>query len=75
MSMDSSLLPGGRHQGGETYLLEIRALPSSVPPITRLRRVLKSLLRAYDFRAVHARETTPAVEAEAADGGAGVGDR
>ena len=34
------------------YTLAIRSLPSAVPSSVRLRRVLKSLLRAYSFRCV-----------------------
>ena len=32
------------------YTLTIRSLPSAVPSTIRLRRVLKSLLRSYDFK-------------------------
>ena len=32
------------------YRLELRALPSSIPPEIRLRRALKALLRVYRFR-------------------------
>ena len=39
------------------YTLTLRPLKSDVPPIIRLRRVLKSLLRTYDFRCVDHRET------------------
>jgi hypothetical protein len=34
----------------ETYRLTVEALPDSAPAIIRLRRVIKSLLRAYGFR-------------------------
>lgn len=57
---ERNLPPGpGQHQGGETYVIELRALRSKVPPINRLRHVLKALLRTYEFRAVSVRETTP----------------
>ena len=36
----------------ETFTLTIRALPSDVPVMIRLRRILKGLLRSYDFRCV-----------------------
>jgi hypothetical protein len=48
-----------RHQGGETYLVELRALPDDIPPATRLKRWLKSALRAANFRATRISETTP----------------
>jgi hypothetical protein len=69
------------YQGGELFLIEIRALRSDVPPHVRLRRLLKSLLRTYQFRAVRVQETTPASpavqqsSAPHADGGAAAGDR
>jgi hypothetical protein len=59
MSACNDLHPGGRHQGGEEYELRLVAVPSDVPAIIRLRHVLKSLLRAYGFRAVSVRDVTP----------------
>ncbi|HKI30280.1 MAG TPA: hypothetical protein VKA46_00210 [Gemmataceae bacterium] len=54
-----------RHPGGERYLLELRALPDDdAPAVVRLRQVLKSLLRAYGFRAVSVRDVTPRPPAE-----------
>lgn len=50
-----------RHEGGEEYLIHIRAMRSDVPPIIRLRHVLKQLLRTYEFRAVAIRDVTPAL--------------
>jgi hypothetical protein len=47
------------HQGGETYILTLRALPADVPPEVRLRRCLKHLLRSLQFRAVSVRDATP----------------
>lgn len=48
-----------RHMGGETYVLTLVALPDDiVPPILRLRRVLKALKRAYGFRADSVRDVT-----------------
>lgn len=38
------------------YRLTIEATPSPLPPIIRLRHVLKRLLRSYAFRVVHVRE-------------------
>ncbi len=37
---------------GTSFTLVLQALPSDVPVMIRLRRVLKGLLRTYDFRAV-----------------------
>jgi hypothetical protein len=34
------------------YLLRLSSLPSSVPAVVRLRRLLKGLRRAYSFRCV-----------------------
>jgi len=36
---------------GERYRLTLPALPSDTPTFIRLRHVLKSLLRAWDFQA------------------------
>jgi hypothetical protein len=57
-------LPPGpeRHQGGESYRLEIVALSDDVPPINRLRLILKGLLRTYRFRCTSIAETTPRPE-------------
>jgi hypothetical protein len=41
-------------------LLELQAQPGPVDPVLRLRRLLKSLLRAYGFRAVSVEEVRPA---------------
>lgn len=38
------------------YLLILRALPADVPAVIRLRRLLKSLLRRYQFRCLRAVE-------------------
>jgi len=51
------------HDARERYTLTIRALPDSAPPIIRLRRVIKGLLRAYGFRllaVVQLHEDSPA---------------
>ena len=57
-----------RHQGGEEFEIRIRALADDcAPPIIRLRRVLKSLLRAYGFRCTSARDITPPLPPLAAD--------
>jgi hypothetical protein len=41
------------------YRLTIRALPCPVPATVRLRRLLKSLLRAWDFQCVAVEELPP----------------
>jgi hypothetical protein len=33
------------------FLLKLEALPAAVPPVIRLRRLLKTALRTYRFRA------------------------
>jgi hypothetical protein len=70
--------PGGRFQGGEEYLLRLRALPSDVPPIIRLRHALKRLLRDYELRCRDIQDVTPQLPplppARRADGAAGGGD-
>jgi hypothetical protein len=48
-----------RHQGGERFTIELRALPDDVPPTVRLRQWLKSALRSARFRAMSVRDTTP----------------
>jgi hypothetical protein len=45
--------------GGEEFELRIVAQPDDVPPVNRLRHVLKALLRAHRFRAVSVRDLTP----------------
>jgi hypothetical protein len=45
------------HQGGETFTVELLALPGGVPPVVRLRTWLKSALRAARFRALSVRQT------------------
>jgi hypothetical protein len=45
--------------GGEEYELRIIAGRDCVPPIVRLRQVLKSLLRAHNFRCTSCRDVTP----------------
>ena len=56
------------------YQLTLRPLPSDVPAEVRLKRLLKCLFRAYQFRVVQAREVpgvSPALPdaAEAKPGG------
>jgi hypothetical protein len=47
------------HQGGESFVIEVTALPDDyAPPISRLKRMLKGLLRAHGFRCIACRETT-----------------
>jgi hypothetical protein len=41
-----------------TYTLILKAMPSPVPPIVRLRRALKMLLRGYGLRVVSMIEPT-----------------
>ena len=68
-----------RHQGGERFAIEIVALADDcAPPIIRLRRVLKSLLRVYGFRCTSARDMTPPLPplpSKNADGSGGTDDR
>jgi hypothetical protein len=45
--------------GGETYELSLVAQPDEVPPIIRLRHILKALLRVYGFRCVRVEDVTP----------------
>jgi hypothetical protein len=40
--------------------LVLTALPSAIPPVIRLRRLLKTLRRCYAFRCLEARELPPA---------------
>jgi hypothetical protein len=61
VSTYSDLHPGGRHQGGEEYLIRLRALPSDVPPIIHLRHALKRFLRDYDLRCRSVEDVTPAL--------------
>lgn len=44
----------------EVFRLTLRSRPSNVPAIIRLRRLLKTLLRLYDFVCVEAVELKPA---------------
>ena len=44
---------------GRTFVVELKALPDSVPAQVRLRTWLKSALRAARFRALRVSETTP----------------
>jgi hypothetical protein len=48
-----------RHEGGESYNIELLALPGDVPPAVWLRQWLNSALRAARLRALSVRETTP----------------
>jgi hypothetical protein len=47
------------HVGGEEYELRIVALRGCVPPVVRLRQVLKGLLRTHNFRCTSCRDVTP----------------
>lgn len=49
------------------YVLHLRALPSDIPPVIRLRRALKTLLRSHRLRCVSVSE---AKGADAPDVGA-----
>jgi hypothetical protein len=51
------------HMGGEVYELTIVAQPDTAPPIIRLRRVLKALLRVHRFRCTSCRDVTPKLPA------------
>lgn len=59
-------MPGDDNANGD-FLLQLRALPSSIPAVIRLRHVLKALLRHYRFRCVNARQL-PAGQADEAEG-------
>lgn len=48
-----------RFPGGEEFELRIVALSGEAPSIVRLRRVLKGLLRAHNFRCTSCRDVTP----------------
>jgi hypothetical protein len=49
-----------KHQGGESYRLELVALgDDDAPPIIRLRTLLKYALRCLRLRCTDAVETTP----------------
>jgi hypothetical protein len=56
-----------------TFVLTIEGLPDAVPVAARLRRLLKSLLRGYRFRAVRVQEVSTDGPAAAPDP-AGTGD-
>ena len=47
----------------QRYRLELRSLPSEIPPEIRLRRLLKALLRQYAFRVTDYRLDAPAATA------------
>jgi hypothetical protein len=49
-----------RHQGGEEFIITLRALgDDDAPPVVRLRHLLKYALRGLRLRCTDARETTP----------------
>jgi hypothetical protein len=49
-----------KHQGGEEFILTLRALgDDDAPPTVRLRQLLKHALRCLRLRCTDARETTP----------------
>jgi hypothetical protein len=54
-------LPPGpeRFQGGEEFTIQVRALPSDIPLHQRLKRLLKLLLRVFEFRCTRVEETSP----------------
>jgi hypothetical protein len=62
------------HQGGEEYLVRLRALPSDVPPVIRLRHALKRLLRDYELRCRDVQDVTPRLTPARADGAGGASD-
>jgi hypothetical protein len=47
-----------RHKGGERYELVLVAQPGEVPPIVRLRHLLKLALRGLRLKCVSVREVT-----------------
>jgi hypothetical protein len=51
---------GHRWAGGEEYELRLLAqADDDAPPVCRLRRALRALLRAYGFRVISVRDVTP----------------
>jgi hypothetical protein len=73
------LHPGGRFQGGEEYLVRLRARPSTVPPLARVKQLLRAARRTNGLRCRSVHDVTPrppdVPPARHADGGAGCGDR
>jgi hypothetical protein len=49
-----------RRHNKPRYALVLTALPSDIPPVIRLRRLLKALRRTYGFRCEHIRPLEPA---------------
>jgi hypothetical protein len=74
-----SLHPGGRHQVGEGLEIVLEAQRSAVPPLARLKGLLKAALRTWGLRCLSVRDVTPKLPplppAGRADGAAGCGDR
>ena len=50
------------------YRIEVEALPSEVPATARLKRLLKSMLRAYQLRCVSVEEVRTQAAAPSANG-------
>jgi hypothetical protein len=46
------------------YIVRLRALPSGVPPETRLKRFLKAALRCYGLRCTEVAEAKPEGQAK-----------
>jgi hypothetical protein len=55
-----------RHQGGEQYRLTFRAAPSEVPPVQRVKALLKHAGRALQLVCVEAVDCTPKLPQPAA---------
>lgn len=48
-----------QRQPARDWQLTLKPLPGPVPPVVRMRRILKSLLRTYGFRCTKVEEITP----------------
>ncbi len=46
--------------GATRFVIEVEALPGSVPAVVRLRSALKTLLRAFSLKAIEVREVPQA---------------
>jgi hypothetical protein len=47
-----------QHQGGEEFELRFIAMGSDVPPISRVRQLLRAALRSWRLRCTSARDVT-----------------
>jgi hypothetical protein len=51
-------MPDHTHQGGEKFELVFEAQASDVPPIARVKQLLKAALRSWRLRCTSARDVT-----------------